>query len=260
MTFIGQTHIIRRLELILPSLKDGSPGISMLFRGPSGYGKTHLCKYIAKLLSRGNDKYTYQLGNSFSVTRNYRVHFIDEIHLCKEPEILYPIMDSKKYVLLFATNYDSLLPEAFQNRCLNFIFTSYSDRQLIAIFKNRCSYDVNKDVIKYIIKISNKNPRIMIENYIRTVELLFQLHPEKMNKISNQDFIELINEIHGIRDELEPNALDYMMVLKGLGGRAAIDMIVNTLHVDKNTVKYEIEPALLSRKLIKISSKGRELC
>src|SRR5512147_302442 len=118
MFFIGQEHITLQLGDILPYIKERREGTSILFRGPSGYGKTELAKKCCHFLV--GDAYQYCLGSKLKFNRERWVHFIDEIHLLEKPEILYPVMDENKYVFVLATNFDSILPEALTNRCKNF--------------------------------------------------------------------------------------------------------------------------------------------
>src|SRR3990172_10525900 len=118
MFFIGQEHIMYQLGDILTYTYETKKGINLLFRGASGYGKTELSKRCCKFLV-GNG-YEYSLGNNPKFDNKIWVHFIDEIHLMETPEILYPIMETEKYVFIFATNYDSILPEALVNRCKSF--------------------------------------------------------------------------------------------------------------------------------------------
>jgi len=51
----------------------------------------------------------------------------------------------------------------------------------------------------------------------------------------------------------------YLEVLEDVGGTASIFLLKSILHIDDNTLKREIEPVLLKKGLIKITSKGRSL-
>lgn len=256
MFFIGQEHIMPALGDNLVNTYMNKTGIALLFRGASGYGKTELAKRSCNFLV-GRD-YQWCLGNAFEFDEKVWVHFIDEIHLMKEPETLFPLIDSGKFVFVFATNYDSVLPEALVNRCQSYIFTEYSDLELIEIFKVHSTKDFSNQVIQHVINVSNRNPRVMIKTFLHNMEIHFS-HEDLVTK-SDQEIIEETDKLHGIVGEMDKISRQYLEVLKNLGGRASINVIEMTLKLDVNTIKYTIEPALLYKGLIKITSRGRELC
>src|SRR5574338_1060406 len=167
--FIGQEHITLQLGDILPYVYHYKDGVNLLFRGPSGYGKTELAKKCAKFLV--GDNYQFCLGDKFKFNRETWVHFIDEVHLLENPEVLYPVMDMGHYVFLFATNFDSILPEALTNRCKNFTFVEYSINELKDIFNAHSKLYYPEPVMEYIIDVSGKNPRVMIKTFISTLKM-----------------------------------------------------------------------------------------
>jgi len=242
---------------ILTYTYETKKGVSILFRGASGYGKTEIAKKCCNFIV-GRD-YQYCLGNNVEFDNNKLVHLIDEIHLMKEPEILYPIIDEGKYVFVFATNFDSLLPEALTNRCKNFIFTEYSDEELIDIFKFHAKLQFRDSIIKHIVDVSGRNPRIMIKTFLSNLEIHYMNKKEELIVKSDEELIETIDKIHGIKGGLDKISRHYLDTLKHLGGRSSINLLSATANLDINTMKYTIEPALLYKKLIKITNKGREL-
>jgi Holliday junction resolvasome RuvABC ATP-dependent DNA helicase subunit len=255
MFFIGQEHIVLQLGDILPYIYHYKEGINLLFRGPSGYGKTELAKKCANFLV--GDNYQSCLGDKLKFNRETWVHFIDEIHLMETPEVLYPVMDMGHYVFLFATNFDSALPEALTNRCTNFVFVEYSIDELKQIFMYHSKLQYPEIVMEYIIDISGKNPRIMIKTFINTLKM----HYLTQSNIPDnpQEIIETIDKLFGITGGLDRVAINYLDALKNLGGRASVNVLATTAKLDINTMKYSVEPALLYKGLIKITSRGREL-
>lgn len=258
MYFIGQEDIMYSLGDLLPYIRETRRGVSILFRGASGYGKTELAKKCCNFLDGVN--YEYCLGSRFIFNRNVWIHLIDEIHLMKEPEILYPIIDSDNYVFIFATNFDSLLPEAFTNRCKNFTFLEYSEKELIDIFKSHSKLQFRESVIKHIIDISGRNPRIMIKTFLSGLEIHYNNKREELFVKTDEEIIDNINKIYGIVGGLDGISRQYLETLKSLGGRSSINLLASSSRLDINTIKYIIEPTLLYKKLIKITSRGRELC
>ena len=256
--FIGQKHITTQLDLILPHVKREHSGIALLLRGPSGYGKTDLARRICNVLA--DDSYLESLGNDISIREEVWVHFIDEIHLCKEPEVLYPLLDFNKHVLILATNFDSSLPEALTNRCENFLFTAYSDDELMTIFNNVFPYVLPERVVKHIIEIAGRCPRVIIRTYVNNLKMYFSSNRELLVRGDCQELIDTIDTIHGIKNGLDANSQHYLASLTGLGGRASLGLLASSMKLDTNSIRYGIEPILMYKGLIKITSKGRELC
>lgn len=258
MFFIGQPNILNVLGVILPHLYETKEGHAFLLRGPSGFGKTELSLKICNYLS--GTEYSYCLGNKIRIPQNIWVQFIDEIHLCQEPEILYPYIDSNKHVFVFATNHDSVLQEALVNRCTNLLFTDYTDEELIEIFRKHCRMDFPDEVIRHIIAISGRNPRIMIKTYAESLYLYF-LHRRNEYKVATvHSIIDLVNRLHNIDNGLPPGPKRYIELLETLGGKSSLNLLASMLHLDVETVKRDIEPFLLLNGMIKITSKGRILC
>lgn len=255
MFFIGQEHITLQLGDILPYIYHNKEGVNLLFRGPSGYGKTELAKRCCKFLA--GDNYQYCLGNRIKFNRETWIHFIDEIHLAEHPEVLYPVMDTGEYVFVLATNFDSILPEALTNRCKNYTFVDYSAEDLRQIFKAHSKLVYSDNVIDYIVDVANRNPRIIVKTFIDTLKM----HYKKQENIpsSDEEVINNINRLFGIEQGLDRVCREYLDKLKELGGRSSINLLSSVLHLDTNSIKYQVEPALLHKGLIKISSKGREL-
>ncbi len=259
MFWIGQPHIINQLKIILPEVYKDRIGAAFLFRGASGYGKTELAKKVCNYLAGRN--YEFCLGDSFHFNPEIWVHFVDEIHTMQDGfEKLYPVIDSNKYVFVFATNYDSILPEALSNRCRNFVFTEYTDKDLIDIFQTHCKLKLGEAILYHIIQISGRNPRIMIKTYASNLEMYFSSRRDELLQHTDRQIIDTIDKIHGIKNGLDRTSRDYLECLSRLGGRASINLLSSTMKLDKNTIQYSVEPILLYRGLIKITSKGRQLC
>lgn len=260
MFFIGQTHIVKQLDLSLKHMDETKEGGAFLLRGMSGYGKTALafkmCNYLA------GSKYCLYLGSTFSVDKfreDVWVHFIDEIHTLDKQEPLFPLIDSGKYVFVFATNHDSILQEALVNRCTQLLFVDYTDQELVQIFNKHCKFSIPQPVIEHIIDIAGRNPRIIVKTYARN---LYMYYLNKRNELDSPiaEMIEKVNQLHGIENGLNKVCNMYLEVLKALGGKASIKLISSTIRLDQNTLQFEIEPVLIYKKKIKITNKGRELC
>lgn len=256
MYFIGQPHIMKELSYILPYLHSTRDGMNVLIRGPSGWGKTRMSFMICNYLTGG--EFSYQLADKFSFDERYRVHFVDEVHLLQTPEVLYPIMDSGKYVILLATNDAALLTEALVNRCTQFNFEPYSIEDLREITQSCLNSKVQNSILDYIIESGGNNPRVT-KNIVSRLNIMLYTVPTLLSKVTIDEFRVLMEASFGIRDGLDTLCYRYVEGLRNLGGTASLQTLGTYLHTDSNTLRFYVEPVLLYKNLIRISSKGRSL-
>ena len=257
MRFIGQKHIMNQLDFLLPTMYKENIGDSILLCAASGQGKTHMARLICQYLA--DDDYQEELGNVTNFDPTYRVHFIDEAHTIplREFESFYPIMDSKQFVIVLASNEFATLPEPVINRCNNsgFVFTQYTLKELIDIVSQSTSINYSDKQLKYIIKSGGNNPRVIL-GLVRNLEIYFRfsVFPNRIG-----DFKRVLRDVFGIVDGIEPIAGSYIEALSSLGGTASISTLAGVLKIDADTLKARVEPLLLSNNLIRITSKGRTI-
>jgi Holliday junction resolvasome RuvABC ATP-dependent DNA helicase subunit len=255
MKFIGQFPIMNQLQFILPDLYENrSRSANILIRGPSGYGKTTMALGICRYLS--GDSFETYMADSYEYRLRKRVIFIDEVHRNRDFESLYPYMDSGKFVFIFATNQDGNLPEAFSNRCFEFVFTKYSEDELILIARESSEFRTSDSSFLEIVMAGNSNPRI-IKSLCSRLSTYFRIN--NIQNTYNIDYKELISKIFNIEDGLDTLCKRYLEVLHNVGGRASIGLLKSLLHVDESTLKNTVEPVLLEKKLINITQKGRSI-
>jgi Holliday junction resolvasome RuvABC ATP-dependent DNA helicase subunit len=251
--FIGQDKLCTELDILLPMLKDGRINTNILFRAPSGYGKTTLAFIMANYIDKFG--YYYYLPDSsgiISIHEGKRVHIVDEIHTCKNQEMLYPLMDSNEFIFIFTTNETGELKEPLQNRCTNYIFEPYSDVELRQMINNvMVGNQMDFDYYSYIINYT-RTPRVIVK-ICQRLTMLFS-HYGVPNTIS--EFIAIFEGILNIRDGLDSEQMRYMQFLNSVPS-ASISLISNAIRVDKATIMRDIEPGLIYKNLITISSKGR---
>lgn len=252
--FIGQSHIVAQLQFILPATYEiGSA--NLLFRGPSGYGKTELAMIVANYYAK--NQYIMKLGHLLEFQEDKRVHLIDEIHLCPSFEFWYPIMDRNRHILIFTTNADSVLPEAFVRRCYDFVFTDYTNDELIEIVRSRQYFNITDEQILYVIEFCHGSPALVL-SIVRRLDM-WSTQNYNISSMSLNEFKELVSRIFGVIDGIDPLQRRYLEVLRRFGGTSSVTNIQNALHLDLGTIKRDIEPALLDKGLIRISSKGRSV-
>lgn len=249
--FVGQNRLCTELDILLPRLAEGM-NTNILFRAPSGYGKTTLSFIMANYIDKYG--YYYYLPDSSGLVTlhtNKRLHIIDEVHTCKNQEYLYPFMDSDQYIFIFTTNETGELKEPLQNRCTNYIFEPYTDEELIQIINNilvdRPSFHFYNYFIQY-----TRTPRVIVK-LCQRLSVLFKYYgvPE-----DEQQFINIFEGILNIREGLDQEQMRYIQFLRSVGS-ASLDLISNAIRVDKATIKRDIEPGLIYKNLLTISSKGR---
>jgi Holliday junction resolvasome RuvABC ATP-dependent DNA helicase subunit len=247
---IGQEHILRELRFLLPELRDGA-NENILFRGPSGYGKTKLglscCVFIGALQS----EYLIPKNGEVSLNPKFRVHFIDECHEIEEPETLYPLLDARRNTFIFATNEVAVLKEPFVNRCVQFFLREYTEDELLRIAYNRLP--LSRELLLVIVNNCNGNPRILLQLCSRVERILRGGIKIETPEIMRDVIAEVLDVVDGLT-EIHTRYLNFIRVAE----RASLDTISAAIHVDKGTIKQEIEPLLIGRGMIKISSKGRQ--
>ncbi len=255
MRFIGQRHIMKELYTILRELYESDVGVNFLLRGPSGYGKTTMALSICEFLAHGKNFRVYW-ADSKPIIFDKRVIFIDEVHKIKDHELLFEAMDSKKFALIFATNQDGNLPEAFVNRCYHYIFDEYSDEELILISMESARFSTTDENFLEIIDAGNRNPRI-VKSLVDRLSMYFSQNPNVSPRTAN--FKEILEQNFSIKDGMDTICRRYLEVLQDVGGIASLSLMKNILHVDEGTLLNSIEPVLIRKGLVKITKKGRVL-
>jgi Holliday junction resolvasome RuvABC ATP-dependent DNA helicase subunit len=247
---------MRQLRFILPNLyKNIEAGANILIRGPSGFGKTEMafacCRYLAP-----NGAFQVFNGESGLFIFPKRVVFIDEIHTVPLLERLYHTMDEKRHVLIFASNHDGNLPEAFVNRCFDFILDDYTEEELILIARESSDFIATDAQFLDIVDAGNRNPRIIKSLCLR---LGVYFAESNIRTVNNLNFATLISDIFRINNGLDTLCVRYIETLQSIGGTGSLSLIKSILHVDESSIKNSVEPVLLKKNIIRITPKGRTL-
>jgi holliday junction DNA helicase RuvB len=258
--FYGQEDIKKELEFLIKDVKDSGNNHNILFRAPSGYGKTTASFMLIKSINNGLKDFGYYIpdsdGNITNILDFYRIHFIDEIHCLKHPEILYPLLDSKKYTFILASNESGDLKEPLKNRCIQFIFEPYTEGDMFNIVNDLLiKYKLSKELIMEISLRCKKIPRVAkiicerldytFKNYIIPNNL------EELNMI-------LQNILHIEKKGLNRQDLIYLDYLQNIESSSLQNIIYGT-GIDRETILTEVEPYLLHLGLISITSRGRKI-
>jgi len=253
MPFIyGQNKVLTELEY----LSKAKINRNILFIGNSGYGKNLIAEYLLYLQGIENKDVFYYVGMPPVLSFGKKKYvFLDEIHLIKEYEPLYPFMDSGEYFFVFATNLYDNLPEAFVRRCICFFLEPYSEDELIKIASDYFSDNnikLSYEVLREIVLSSKDSPGFLVKLCERLVYIFKNSFLPKDKEETN----EILNTFLGIKNGLDLQDGLYLTTLKNLGGVASLDRIIFSSNLPRKVVQV-IESHLLKKGLIRISSKGR---
>ncbi|HOO68442.1 MAG TPA: hypothetical protein PLC53_03650 [Bacilli bacterium] len=233
MPFIGQEKIWKELNIILEQIRPEQNNLpSFLLRAPSGYGKTIMSFMMATYLV-GRD-YWYLLPQSdgnVSITLNKKVYVIDEVHTCKNQELFYPLIDSGKYIFIFTTNEAGELKEPLQNRCLNYIFSPYSDKELNKIVDLYLNDKIKGfDYYRYFTDYT-KCPRV-INKLCQRLNYIFNTYGIPKQESKFKDVFENVLNIRNGLDEEQIRYLRFLLEVK----TASLDLISLSTGIDKATI------------------------
>jgi len=150
--FVGQENIIlQALSVIFEDVW------SILLRGKYGYGKTTLAIALATAMSICT--YSLPVMDSVDLSDRSKVHIIDEAHLMKTPELMYPYMSSGRFI--FCSNMAGELPDPFLSRVYQFRMEDYSNAELAQIVGVNTGAPAS--VAAYISTRCKGNPRTAVE-------------------------------------------------------------------------------------------------
>ena len=255
--FIGQRHIIREVEILIPS----GDNVNLLLLGQTGQGKTLLgfkiAHYTGQLfgykIADNNDEF-YNI--IFRESEHYRTIFIDEIHrLGYDVERLYELMDRRRNFFIFATNRPQELPEAFRSRVIELLFAKYSKEELREITRCYLAISVADELLDMIIQAAEENPRRINQFCIR-IGSIIRITGGILTKETLKN---IIVQYFNIVDGMNSMEREYLSLLERIG-TASLQTLTSSLGINKETIQTEIEPQLLFKGRIKITSKGREIC
>ena len=255
--YIGQKKIVRELQAIAHSLKRSKKeSINIILRGPAGSGKTMLAEEFCKVVC---GRYSYQaVDNKFSLKgyEGVRCHIIDEVHMIKNFEQLYEYMDSEKLVMLFCTTDFGDLPDPFSSRCITFNMREYTEYELAEIgvnYARELGLAMTLATAHLIAIRSRGNPR-KVKVYTRRIKFMIEngLYPLTIPGVEKA-FKDIGVYSQGYTD-IDKDYLDFISRVVS----ASLKMISRSIGVDENTIKNDIEPFLVEKGHITITSRGRK--
>ena len=255
---VGQTRLKPELSAYMEAMKGGE-SMNLMIRGQSGYGKTYLAHIIVKYVGRLSTRVIY-LGEEcidlFQPAAN--IHILDEIHEVRSPEPLYHYMESGMYIFILLTNEFGALKEPLMNRCIIVDLNPYSDAEL-AVLVGRVlrSHGVEPDMLQTneIATYARGNPRVA-KVLAKRLSLYFRQEgtPQDVEELR-----QVLEDTFQISEGGFTNFDKQYLTFLTDNGKAGLNTISRVLMIPKGTLEREVEPFLIKKGLIRITSRGREL-
>jgi len=287
--YIGQKNNIEKVQTTIEAAKQRGEAVEhILIGGSAGKGKTTLSYLLADIYGTScvcvnsvSIKNINDIARLVMKMEENHFLFLDEIHRLniRFQEMLYTIMEDgvlevrsandelrrikvKPFTLVGASTNIGKLSAPIRDRFgVKLTIEDYTQEELTKIILNssekiQCS--LNEDLAKLIAIRSRGTPRIA-NRLLKRVRDHAQVHNN--NTITEQ----VINDSME-KEGIDPYGytkldLEYLKVLKNQygGGPAGLMALAATLKTDGQTIRDDVEPYLMSEKLLVISRRGREM-
>lgn len=282
---VGQHDVKTVIKtLVRSSTIEQKPIPHIIWAGPSGTGKTTAAKATANLrkvklhsINASVISNITELKNVIKKIKRNEILFIDEIHSLKNNmcEFLYTIMEDFEYqekkqgrirtvktpefTVIGATTELGLLPTPLKMR---FKFTAnfkeYTNEELIKIVFFVCrsyGFKLSENIAKIIAKTCRNTPRIVVN---RTEWVRSYLIANNLKKINSQQVKDVI-KMQGVDENgFTQDDVGYLKVL-AKEEPVSLSRLSSCLNVSKETIENDIEPYLLRKGFISITTSGRVL-
>jgi Holliday junction resolvasome RuvABC ATP-dependent DNA helicase subunit len=260
---VYEDNVKEAMRLILDKLK--TEKMNILLFGSAGTGKTQTAKMIAK---ETNKPFIYLTGSNSTQkikemllnAKDNAIVLIDEIHNLPEKvaEIIYPaIQDNEIYsngekiklnlMFIGTTTEPEKLPKPLLNRFKLIEFEELGIEKMREVLLKKGLID---EVINPLLNFTN-NFRI-INNVLDMMKLYGDFTELNLRKVFRLKKIDIYTGLSEYQEK-------YLEMLKNSEKPIGLRQIGLRLRKSEDYIKYEIEPDLIRKSMIFISSKGREL-
>lgn len=271
--FIGQPKLKQTLNIkIASSIARGEPMEDILFDGPPGSGKTSLAGVIANELAVPFMSFIMPLKPGMLqklVTSFEGVVLFDEIHRCsnKEQEEMLPLIEdgyvqlksgqrafrSNLTILAATTERDQIITPLY-DRFFSPPFEEYTNDELAQIamgMAEKAGLELPYEVAEVLGGASAGVPR-HAEHLVKMYRDLWYAYSEYPS--AN----EVLSAARVTPDGLTEDHVEYLKILKKLGGVSGLDIMASQLHLSKSSTKV-LEDFLIKKNFIIPTKQGREL-
>lgn len=257
---VGQKTVKNKASVLMEQIIRGE-NLNILLRAQSGYGKTYLGHLMGSYIDYLNNNFNYYYyiaEEDMNLRENRRIQFIDEIHLIKNPEFLYPLMDSGEFTFILATNEYDKIKEPLENRCIVINFEQYTIEDLYRIggqYLTKNGTHLEEEYLRDLVNASRLTPRDVTNKCkeISYILSIFQIQDREDFHIILRDYFNIDENGFSANDR---RYLDFLRENSPSG----LDTIKNVLNIPEPVIRREIEPFLIRKKLIQITPKGRVIC
>lgn len=251
------------MKLIINELKEGKK-INLLFSGQQGTGKTLSSKMIA---AETGKPFIYLNGNESKQkikevllnAKSNSIVLIDEIQGLRESvaEIIYPaIQDNEIYsdglkksldlMFIATTTEPEKLPKPLLDRFKRIEFEELSETKL----RELLSKGMPENLVNYILNYTH-NFRV-IKGLMEMIKMYGELNEQNLVKVFRLKKINLYSGMSDIQEK-------YIEILKKHSKPVGLRLICLYLRKSEDYMKLEVEPDLIRKEIILITSRGREL-
>ncbi len=256
--YIGQTQAKKLLQIMLKAAKiEQRPIPNIMITGTAGLGKTSLARIILK-----EEPYKFTDGNTLNAGIDGLSGYVivDEIHNIK-PEVcdaLNLVIDNGTVRIIGCTTNPGMLTGPFRTRFRTINLLPYSIEDLILIMQKvlerRDDLIIPYKLLEQVASRGRRTPRVTLHYLSFITDLMLVEEQHTLTQVLLDEAFLAI----GV-DELGLLSIDrkYLEAFPEDGRAVGLQFLCALVSCDKETIEQEIEPYLLSLKLIDRTSRGR---
>jgi Holliday junction DNA helicase RuvB len=256
--YVGQEHAKRLVKVMMDAAAiEQRPLPNMMITGTAGLGKTSLARLILE-----GEAYKFTDGNTLNagVSDLSGYLIVDEIHNTKSEvcDALNLLIDDGTVRIMACTTNPGMLPGPFRTRFRTINLLPYSVEDLVQIMQNvlerRGDLIVPYVLLEKIAQRGRRTPRVTLQYLSLIMDMMVV---NEQYTLTNELLEEAFDAI-GV-DELGLLEIDrrYLAAFPSDDRAVGLQYLCAVIACDKETIEQEIEPYLLSLKLIDRTSKGR---